>query len=98
MPRREIGDSDLTYNRTGKLSDHQRFRMRMGIIIRGLIGLVPAGLLVITLYVMLRVENLVIETSCWIFPGLLALVTWLISVPAFRHVSRLVTDLRGAGV
>jgi hypothetical protein len=98
MPRREIGDSDLTYNRAGKLSEHQRFRMRMGIIIRGLIGLIPAGLLASTLYVMLRGENLLVNSGCWIFLGILALVTWLLSVPAFRHVSRLVADLRGAGV
>src|SRR5689334_2057475 len=98
MPRREIGDSDLTYNRAGKLSDHQRFRMRMGIIIRGIIGLIPAGLLVFTLYVMLRGENLLVNSGCWIFLGILAVVTWLLSVPAFRHVSRLASDLRGGGV
>src|SRR5262245_54842245 len=98
MPRREIGDSDLTYNRAGKLSEHQRFRMRMGIIIRGLIGLIPTGLLALSVYVMLVGENLLVNSLCWALLGLFAVMTWLLSVPAFRHVSKLVSDLRGGGV
>jgi len=97
MRRREIVESDITYNRQGKLSDHQRFRMRMDIIIRGLVSLIPVSFLLIILYVVFRGEVFV-DISFWVILGIMALVIWLLSVPAFRYVFRLASDLRGTGV
>jgi len=93
-----IRESDLIYNRVGKFSDHQRSRMRMGIVIRGIVGMIPLGLLVVGLCLIVAGGNLIIPSACWIPLGALALWTWGLSLPAFRHVWRLASDLRGAGV
>ncbi|MBA3872527.1 MAG: hypothetical protein H0X30_25600 [Anaerolineae bacterium] len=90
-------ESNLDYNRVGKFSNYQRFRMRMGIIVRGLIGLVPIGFLLIILYVIF-VGRVRVDSSFLVMIGIMALVIWLVTVPAFRHVYRLASDLQGAGV